>query len=239
MIWYEGTKDGKVMRWGKVWQARRGESTMWEECTRQIRLRCFTKSKLWGKLLYCVKKLQVIKYKKTCQERKNKNKDHSQRNGNSPLTHWPHGAMTWNWLAHVRASQVTGQNCCISQWQIGKSEKQCGDQSRKENVTTKSIGHLYISYAKPVWWCNRLTGQMRVSGWSRRLAEVARAVAQACRVAGVSATEGKWYEGKNRMVYIGTEWAGSSSPPNKNSDCPQSPHSRGALDYVSSEILAW
>ena len=69
-----------------------------------------------------------------------------------------------------------------------------GDQSEKENVTTRSLDHLYIPYAKPVRWCDGLTGQARASGaseHSRRLMEVTQVVAQAHHVVGVSAAEGK------------------------------------------------
>ena len=47
--------------------------------------------------------------------RKNENKDHSQWNGNSPLTHWLCSAMNWDQLAHIVASQVTEQSCCIDE----------------------------------------------------------------------------------------------------------------------------
>ena len=84
-------------------------------------------------------------------------------------------------------------------------------------------------------------GPTRVNGASEqlwRLTGVMWEGAQAHCIAGVSVTKGKLYKSKNRMVYVGTEWADSSSPPNWNSDCPQSPHGWGALDYVSSEIFS-
>ena len=58
----------------------------------------------------------------------------------------------------------------------------------------RSVSHLYVPYAKLVRWWDGLMGQVRASGVSeqlRRLAEVTQAVAQACRVVGVSTTEGK------------------------------------------------
>ena len=73
----------------------------------------FAKSKLWGKLLCCVKKLQAIKYKKTCQEKKQEQGSFTAKWQQSPdsLTTWcndlkpvgTHQGELGNWrkLSHI------------------------------------------------------------------------------------------------------------------------------------------
>ena len=101
----------------------------------------------------------------------------------------PHQGKLGNWaeLSHIM----------VAAQQIGKRnnhQKNSGYQSIKENITMRSIGHLYLPYTKLVQWCDGLMGPIRVSGVSeplQPLVGVALEVAQACCVTGVSMMEEK------------------------------------------------
>ena len=113
--------------------------------------------------LFCVENYKWLNTK-DLSRKKNENKDHSWQNGNSPLTHWPCGAMTWDQSAYIRVSQVTGWNYCISWWWIGKLEKEIiirktawgpVQKGKHNNEVHRSPVHSICKASPMVQWINR------------------------------------------------------------------------------------
>ena len=174
MKWSRDMVRGKGVRWKYSWRG----------VYKIIRLKHLTKSKLWGKtFLLCAENMGDY-IQKTFQGKTSTRIIHSETISVPWLTdhvaHWLETSWPATGCVGQLSRAVVYHGGELISWKKKTSDNQCRDQSRKENVAVRSVGHLYIPYAEPVLWgapvdtqfvhgtlCTRcLIGPMHLGMWN-------------------------------------------------------------------------